>query len=978
MPRYPNRSGGVVQYLLRSYDAAKRAASTPLRGKQAAKEETRQEALGVARAAIVTYFHLTATNPGIWASDAEVDGMEAFVTALQNPGIGLPRGFVEHLVRHLMENEELGSFVGVLMDVIADKIAEPGQDLTGVNLALANLCAQKDIAREMAATHHFQLSENVTGATLFSDTLLGKLFFHNIPREAFVLDNGSNLVASQADPELARPGDMQQLDRILRQQRVVAENGSAALHGLVRTMLKEPTLRDAVLNWMGRACDLNMDKLKTAVAHGMSEANVSPDLCMLSMLRLLLKLCEPFSALDSPKGAKLAAKVDLAFMTSGLRFSVAKDDRLALSGEKLDRWLDERNLARIQQFQAREEAEREAKAGSGAPGTPGGAGADDGKSFGTVSEFFGLTSRVAHLTVNPILSRYRHVHRVIERMQDELKKRKQAAAGGGMNAAMHTMAIATLTAKLQEHVLWSLQMNALLFNPDLVTPLLDFMRLQAYSICAAAAREAGQPGPHVASIPLPPPPDDSLVAALPDHVVEDVTEVLTFGSHVHVNPRTHRGLVDEMSRDAKEDFLQLIVVFGGAPKHVRNPYLRARLIEALAIGLTPTDEKRRGGHAELAAIFEASPLAAAHLAPMLLRFFVDIEFTGSHTQFYDKFRYRRLAGSILEFLWDMAPYRATLVEASRDVEFFVGFVNMIVNDTIYHMDEALTQIKKVKDLQTRLADATHDWGNPAEMRRERDEQLLEQTTNHAKSELEQANGLTHMLSYLSAEPAVREPFMTDDMRSRIAEMLNYFLLHLTGPRQTDLRINNMEELDFRPDEMLAKLATIYANFSANDGFAASVASDQRSYNPAYFSKAVRVLRRTGKVSQDVVDRFEAFATAADAEAQRLAAEEEDLGEVPEEFLDPLTYELMRDPVRLPTSNVTMDRANIKRHLLSDHTDPFNRQHLTIDMLEDDVELKAKIDAWIAAQKAKSGAGGAPPAPADDAMDVAPPEPPAEG
>mmetsp|Transcript_37492 Transcript_37492/g.117188 ORF Transcript_37492/g.117188 Transcript_37492/m.117188 type:complete len:370 (-) Transcript_37492:2222-3331(-) len=65
-------SGGVVQYLLRSYDAAKRAASTPLRGKQAAKEETRQEALGVARAAIVTYFHLTATNPGIWASDAEV------------------------------------------------------------------------------------------------------------------------------------------------------------------------------------------------------------------------------------------------------------------------------------------------------------------------------------------------------------------------------------------------------------------------------------------------------------------------------------------------------------------------------------------------------------------------------------------------------------------------------------------------------------------------------------------------------------------------------------------------------------------------------------------------------------------------------------------------------------------------------------------------------------------------------------------
>jgi hypothetical protein len=42
--------------------------------------------------------------------------------------------------------------------------------------------------------------------------------------------------------------------------------------------------------------------------------------------------------------------------------------------------------------------------------------------------------------------------------------------------------------------------------------------------------------------------------------------------------------------------------------------------------------------------------------------------------------------------------------------------------------------------------------------------------------------------------------------------------------------------------------------------------------------------------------------------------------------------LMRDPVRLPSSNQVMDRAVIQSHLLDNPNDPFNRQPLTVDML----------------------------------------------
>lgn len=41
----------------------------------------------------------------------------------------------------------------------------------------------------------------------------------------------------------------------------------------------------------------------------------------------------------------------------------------------------------------------------------------------------------------------------------------------------------------------------------------------------------------------------------------------------------------------------------------------------------------------------------------------------------------------------------------------------------------------------------------------------------------------------------------------------------------------------------------------------------------------------------------------------------DLEDAPEEFCDPIMGEIMEDPVRLPTSNLIIDRKTIYRHLL---------------------------------------------------------------
>ena len=57
--------------------------------------------------------------------------------------------------------------------------------------------------------------------------------------------------------------------------------------------------------------------------------------------------------------------------------------------------------------------------------------------------------------------------------------------------------------------------------------------------------------------------------------------------------------------------------------------------------------------------------------------------------------------------------------------------------------------------------------------------------------------------------------------------------------------------------------------------------------------------------------------------------------------------LMADPVLLPTSGNVMDRSTITQHLLNDNSDPFNRKELSVEMLQPQTELKARIDAWKA-------------------------------
>jgi hypothetical protein len=57
-------------------------------------------------------------------------------------------------------------------------------------------------------------------------------------------------------------------------------------------------------------------------------------------------------------------------------------------------------------------------------------------------------------------------------------------------------------------------------------------------------------------------------------------------------------------------------------------------------------------------------------------------------------------------------------------------------------------------------------------------------------------------------------------------------------------------------------------------------------------------------------------------------------DLPEIFLDPLLYTPIRNPVILPDSKIIMDREVIEAHLVENEYDPFNRNILTKDQLDE--------------------------------------------
>ncbi|KAF0990383.1 hypothetical protein HZS_379, partial [Henneguya salminicola] len=372
-------------------------------------------------------------------------------------------------------------------------------------------------------------------------------------------------------------------------------------------------------------------------------------------------------------------------------------------------------------------------------------------------------------------------------------------------------------------------------------------------------------------------------------------------------------------------------LFMGFKELVSNPHLRAKLAQAINfIVISPTQEQKHL-FLPLELILENNNQLSHILPHTLIRLFIDIEFTGHANEFQQKFSYRFHMYKILFFIWNFPEYVHTFKTMSTQVEMtykeevpiFLKFINLLINDATFLLDEAIANLCKIHDLEQALYSPAFE--SMEESIKEEKLKLLKDSRDIVESYNILSKDTIQTLNLLTADtPAT---FLTKMIVDRIAAMLNYFLRRLVGEKKQDLKVREMDKLKFEPKELVSIICQIFVNLSVYDNFCAAVVSDERSFNMDLPQLALNVLNLI-KANPILIEKFQNFTQALLVLFKTKDQTEIDPEEIPDEFLDPISYTLMIDPVLLPESRVIVDRTTITKHLLSDETDPFNRANLT--------------------------------------------------
>ncbi|MEW5316627.1 MAG: hypothetical protein WDW38_007987 [Sanguina aurantia] len=898
------------------------------------------------------------------------------------PGaVAMPRGFLEDFASRQGADVVVSAF-GPIVKALAQRASQTsllGDYSRHVRL-LHSLVEVDSIARALVSMREF-LPDLALGTgraiQLPGCSWLGPFFCMSAlpdgPNSAPQPDVGQQCFANFSTRRQSEVLQAQEALRMSSKQLV------GQLHAVVEILLKNKGTKSSMVNWLATVISGNEERGKMQP----NPLKAASDGFFMNLTAVLFRLCAPFADPALPVFWK---RIDPRFVTLNPLISFSGDTKLAADQEE--------------EKAVREKMVRECSAGNGASSSTTGGGSSSnggtptppgngGSSGGAAAEYpdyhficqvYFLTLKAMHLGPVKLATSMQDAQQEYQHYAGEVQQLDEAVASSSIPANQLSMARHQLT---QQRALMErahqrlLCLDTTLNDPQTLTPLVGMFRLTAAWMLRLAC-PSGMP-----DLPLPTPPSLALTL-LPEFFVEEMADSLLYISQAAPSLLPSLPL---------EDFMLFAVTFMASPLYIRSPYLRAKLSQVLQQWL-PQDEEGRSrqprgrGMVELSHLYQGHPMVLQHLVPVLIKLYADIENAGRAGAFYIKFNMRAAIGDILKYLWAQPHHRqrwrecAALQGGRGD---YLRFVNVLINDSVYLLDESVTCLKSIRKLEqgqgqggdgeggaqepaslspavgsqpgpdphsdthahvptsrtsfNTRGDAVCPW---PEERAERAQQLA-RDGQHLRSLLSLASGVIATLNYSSAEVSASPHAPPRDSSA------NGFL----SGSMTSLKIRDPEKYSFNPRELLQGIVQIYLHVSSADRegkFAECVGTDERSFRPEMFSEAASVLSQSGLLSEQERIQLEMLSQRATASSMDVEGECDMMQDAPEEFVDPIMGTLMTDPVYLPTSKTILDRSCILRHLLSDERDPMNRLPLTADMLQPCDELRQRVLQWLGDRK----------------------------
>eukprot|EP00002_Diphylleia_rotans_P015175 TRINITY_DN2939_c0_g1_i3.p1 TRINITY_DN2939_c0_g1~~TRINITY_DN2939_c0_g1_i3.p1 ORF type:complete len:928 (+),score=199.42 TRINITY_DN2939_c0_g1_i3:675-3458(+) len=877
------------------------------------QDDPRLVAVAKLLSAIVSYSGMYLQNPDIFMQSARSDQSHLlFLKYLESPSdaAGFPPQFLNDFAARF-EDDGIDEILNPIMDAIFASLANVNiiESATSKIQVLTRLCSNKILCKKVSKHKHW-LPSCSTGREVQTNTILGRLFSLAISPE-------NALMAAQYFPEVTGLSKIQ-YDTTVLSIRQTCEALQQSLQGLIVVLVRntKDSNYDAILDFVGAVANKNTERLKM-------NPNIqitSGDGFVLQLCGVLLRLAAPFVVQDPAK----MDHVDLSYCHTTKRINFLDDNRIAVASDEYQEWHKKRYpgiaSAILEKSASSQMGQASTQAGRGPP------------SF--INECFHLALRILHVGFMSASQNYINTNRrASDARQQAGQLQAQLDAAANSPFAMVQRSQLEMIKKAADDLLrQNFVYEAVLLEPTAIQTSLRLYTELASRLFKMLNHDQRTPA---TQLPLPTPVPMEY-ATLPMHFIEDMAEYLLFC--LRICPR----LVFESTCDT---IFELFVLLIGSPAQVKNPYVRDKMAQCLHAFVTQIEHH---SFSPLAAFFDVNNIPRHFLINSLITIYIDIEFTGAHSQFYDKFSTRHSLSKIFDHLWANQHYRNSFNhEFGRDKAKFIKFLTLLINDQNYLLDEAISQLHTIRTIELEMEDQDSFNRLPQQARAEK-QQALAQSTRIVKSYLLLADSTLTLLAHLASY--IIEPFMGPEMVDRMASVLDYYLVRFAGPKVQELKVKEPSRFNFDPKRLLTLLCQVYLHLTQDRRFLEAVVRDERSCNPTIFRKATSILRRHLLLDSFEIDALDSFVSRVEEACARKVTEEEELGEVPDDFCDPITAVLMKDPVILPTSGQTMDRSTIETHLRNDEKDPFNRKHLTADMLQPNVELKKQIDEWLASKK----------------------------
>lgn len=661
------------------------------------------------------------------------------------------------------------------------------------------------------------LPPNTPAQSLENSTLLGP-FFAISPLQTGV---PANYFAS---PKTLDKGFILNSQRALRMTLQTHQTDILAIVNSIIKTGKDP--RDKMLDWFSVCVNTNH---KRRALHPNPEA-ISSDGFMINVTACMDQLCEPFMDATFSK----VERIDVDYLRRKPRVDIKEETKLNADQNTADTFFSK---------------------------TAGG-------SSNFISEVFFLTmaahqygSEAASATLSSLEKEIKRMEKTIE----ELELDRHKYINDPVNLRMFDNAVKRFRDKIDQGLSYKHAVQGILLDDLSQARSMQFMRYVIVWLLRLVVPGHDFPK-HSIQLPLPNEAPE-VFKSLPEYFLEIVVSNFKF---------IMRNMPQIITSTQSDELVMLCVTFLQNSEYIKNPYLKSGLVTIMYHGIWPVYNRSNG---ILGDLLRSLPFATKYLLHGLMKFYNEVENTGGHNQFYDKFNIRYEIFQIIKCIWYNPVYREQLsLEAETNVDFFVRFVNLLLNDVTFVLDESLTAFIEIHRISEELKNSE----DLEQTTRTEKEELLTAAKGKAKSYMQLTNETVAMLKLFTE--ALANSFTMPEIVQRLADMLDYNLNTMVGEKSSHLKVDHPEEYGFKPKELLKEIMDIYINLKDKESFVFAVARDGRSYRPEVFEKATIIVKRWSLQSSEAVAEWTALAEKVKRAKEVDDQAEEDLGEIPEEFL----------------------------------------------------------------------------------------------